>query len=128
MLVHSDLQGMNICTRGDRNNSLAQGFIGSVVLVGSRSYCVCAHGAVLVGHRGRRALVKEGPPLVLPIGVLSVCVWHWLLVFHRWSRASLVPVTHRSTSRLATSPSLPMMLWVSEVPSAVDTLQGTTSQ
>jgi hypothetical protein len=82
-LVHYDLQGMSICTRGDRNNSLAQGFVGSVVLPDHRGCCIRAGGAILIVRQGRGVLVQEGPPLVLPAGVLSVCVWRWLLVLRR---------------------------------------------
>jgi hypothetical protein len=36
---------------------------------------------VLIGHRGSRALIQEGMPLVFLAGVLRVCVWHWSLVY-----------------------------------------------
>jgi hypothetical protein len=87
VLVDSDLQGMSICTRGDRNTSLAWGFVGFVVLIGRRGYCIRAGGPVLPGHRGCGAVIQEGPPLVLPASVLPVCVWSWLLVL-RHSRFS----------------------------------------
>jgi hypothetical protein len=71
------------------NNSLAGGFVGSVIVVGRRGCRVRVGGAILVGHRGRRALVQEGPPLVLPAGVHPVCVWRWLWFF----AASASPVS-----------------------------------
>jgi hypothetical protein len=37
--------------------------------------------AILIGHLGHRALVQVGPPLVFLAGVLSVCIWHWSLVY-----------------------------------------------
>jgi hypothetical protein len=72
---------MSICTRGDTNNSLAQGFVGSVVLVGRQGCHDRAGGAILTERWGHGALVQEGPPLVHHASVLSVCMWHKLLVF-----------------------------------------------
>jgi hypothetical protein len=40
MLVCSDLLGMSVCTNGDKNNSLARGFVGPTVLAGCRGCCV----------------------------------------------------------------------------------------
>jgi hypothetical protein len=66
---------MSVCPDGDRNNSLIQGFVGSVDLAGHWGCCICDGGAILVGRRLCRALVQEGPPLVFPVGVLLVCTW-----------------------------------------------------
>jgi hypothetical protein len=66
---------MIICTGGDRTNSVTRGFIGPTTLTDRRGYYVRDGGAILVGHRGCRALVQEGPPLVFLATVLPVCIW-----------------------------------------------------
>jgi hypothetical protein len=80
-LVHFDLLRMSVCTGGDENNSLARGFVGPAALVGRHGCCVRDGGAVLIGHRGCRALIQEGPPLVFLAGVLLVCVRCWSSVY-----------------------------------------------
>jgi hypothetical protein len=60
---------------GDRNNSLNLGFVGSVTLTGHRGCLLRDGGGVLVRHRGCRALIQGGPPLLFLVGVLLVCVW-----------------------------------------------------
>jgi hypothetical protein len=49
MLVYSDLQGMSVYTGGDRNNSLAHGFVGPTTLIDHWGCCVHGSGAIRIG-------------------------------------------------------------------------------
>jgi hypothetical protein len=73
--VYSDVEGMSVYTRCDRNNSLTQGFVGPTALVGHRGCCVRDDGAILIGHRGCGALIQGGTSLVSLASVHLVCVW-----------------------------------------------------
>jgi hypothetical protein len=73
--VYSDVEGMSVYTRCDRNNSLTQGFVGPTSLVGHRGCCVCDDGTILIGHRGCGALIQGGTSLVSLASVHLVCVW-----------------------------------------------------
>jgi hypothetical protein len=54
------------------DSSLTRGFVGPTVFTGHWG----CHGhdgrAILIGHRGRGALIQEGTPLVLLAGVLPI--------------------------------------------------------
>jgi hypothetical protein len=66
---------MSVYTRGDKNNSLNQGFVGSAALAGHRGCCLHDGGHVLIRHWGCRVLIQECLPLVFLAGVLPVRVW-----------------------------------------------------
>jgi hypothetical protein len=72
---------MSVCIGGDGNNSHAQGFVGPAALADHRGYCIHDRGAILIGHRGCRALVQEGLPLVFLTNTLLVCRWCWSSVY-----------------------------------------------
>jgi hypothetical protein len=50
MLVYSNLQGMSVCTSGDRNNSLVQGFVGPATLANHQGCCICDGEVILIGY------------------------------------------------------------------------------
>jgi hypothetical protein len=60
------------------DSSLTRGSVGPTVF--SSSWGCRGHNgrAILIRHRGRRALIQEGPPLVFHASVLSI--WHCLFV------------------------------------------------
>jgi hypothetical protein len=103
---------MSVCTGGDGNKSLAQGFACLTGLTGCWGYCIRDGGAILIGHRGCGALIQEGSPLVFVASVLLGCAWCWssvyaalaspifALSFKKWCRgdrshASLDPVARQ---------------------------------
>jgi hypothetical protein len=66
--------GDESCAASDGNGLLTWGFAGPAFLVGCQSCHDSDGGAVLIGPRGYRVPGQEGPSLVIPIDVLSVCV------------------------------------------------------
>jgi hypothetical protein len=52
---------MSIYTRGDKNNSLDRGFVGSIILAARQGCRVRAGRDLLTRHRGRNDVIHEGP-------------------------------------------------------------------
>jgi hypothetical protein len=78
MLVCSVLQGMRVCitfaARQCTDDLLTRSLVGSIAYAVRGSRCIHDCGVILIGHRGCRALVQEGPPLVFPASIFLVCL------------------------------------------------------
>jgi hypothetical protein len=68
------LMDVECCKGTEGVDSPIRGFAGFVVLAGRRGCHRHDGDAVLVKSRGSGAHAQEGPPLVFPVGVLSVCM------------------------------------------------------
>jgi hypothetical protein len=112
------------CSYVDEKTPPIWGFIGPTVLV-DRWVCHGHDGGiVLVESHGSRAPIQESPPLVVPMGVLLVCVELCIVYvapaspisipeLKRWSlggrsSTSTTSIIHRSIACPVTPPHLPM--------------------
>jgi hypothetical protein len=78
-LVCSIHHGMCVCiafaTCQCMDNLVTQSLVGSIACTSYRSHCVRDRGVVLLKHRGCRALIQEGLPLVFATDVFPVHMW-----------------------------------------------------
>jgi hypothetical protein len=53
---------MSVCIHSDKNNSLTQDLLGSATLADRWGSCVRDGGAILIEHRGCRAIIRSARP------------------------------------------------------------------